>query len=70
MCLFKPMLLALSTVALCACTTPAPQASLPKSPKSPNPPEMLMRSPLALRCLPSPVPLPATTSAVTKTPRN
>lgn len=51
MCPFKPMLLALSTVALCACTTLPPPVSCP------SPPEMLMRPPQALRSLPSPEPL-------------
>lgn len=41
MCPFRPMLLALSTVALCACTTLPPQVTCP------SPPEMLMRPPQA-----------------------
>ena len=64
MCPFKPMLLALSTVALCACTTLPPPVSCP------SPPEMLMRPPQALRSLPSPEPLPPTTRPATKTPSN
>jgi hypothetical protein len=48
MCPLKPMLLALSTVALCACTT------LPPPVTCPNPPEMLMQPPQELRSLPSP----------------
>jgi len=59
---FKPMLLALSTVALCACTT------LPPPVNCPSPPEMLMRPPQALRSLPSPEPLPPTTRPATRTP--
>jgi len=61
---FKPMLLALSTVALCACTT------LPQPVNCPSPPEMLMRPPQALRSLPSPEPLLPTTRPATKTPSN
>jgi len=64
MCPFKPTLFALSTVALCACTTLPPPVSCP------SPPEMLMRPPQALRSLPSPEPLPPTTRPVTKTPSN
>ena len=58
----KPTLLALSTVALCACTTLPPQASCPP------PPEILMRPPQALRSLPSPEPSPPTTRPVTRQP--
>ncbi len=61
---YKPMLLALSTVALCACTTLPPQVECP------SPPEMLMRPPQALRSLPSLEPLPPTTKPATKTPSN
>ncbi len=63
-CPFKPMLLALSTVALCACTTLPPPVSCP------SPPEMLMRPPQTLRSLPSPEPLPPTTRPATRTPSN
>jgi len=64
MCPFKPTLLALSTVALCACTT------LPQPVSCPSPPEMLMRPPQTLRSLPSPEPLPPTTRPATRTPSN
>ena len=64
MCPFKPMLLALSTVALCACTT------LPQPVSCPSPPEILMRPPQALRSLPSPEPLLPTTRPVTRTLSN
>ena len=62
MCPFKPMLLAVSTVALSACTT------LPPSVNCPIPPEMLMRPPQALRTLPPPESLPSATRLATKTP--
>lgn len=62
MYLFKSMLLALSTVALYACTPPPVNC--------PSPSEMLMRPPQALRSLPSPEPLQPTTRPVTKTPTN
>lgn len=61
---FKPMLLALSTVALCACTTLPPPVNCPSTP------EMLMRSPPALRSLPSPEPSPPTTKPATRQPSN
>ncbi len=64
MCPYQPMLLALSTVALCACTT------LPPPVNCPSPPEMLMRPPQALRSLPSPVPLPPTTRPALNPPSN
>ena len=64
MCPFKPMLLALSTVVLCACTTLPPQVNYP------SPPEMLMRPPQELRSLLSPEPLPPTTKPATRTPSN
>ena len=60
----KPMLLALSTVALSACTT------LPPPVNCPNPPEILMRPPQALRSLPSPEQLPPTTKPATRTSSN
>ena len=60
----QAVLLALSTVALCACTTLPPPVSCP------SPPEMLMRPPQALRSLPSPEPSQATTSPAMKTPSN
>ena len=63
MCPFKPMLIALSTVALCACTTLPPVSC-------PTPPEMLMRPPLKLRSLTLPEPLPPTSKPATRTPSN
>ena len=47
----KPMLLALSAMALSACTT------LPQPVNCPPPPEILMRPPKVLRSLPLPEPL-------------
>ena len=64
MCPFRPMLLALSTGALCGCTT------LPPPVNCPSPPEMLMRPPQALRSLPSAEPLPPTTRPATRMPSN
>ena len=60
----KLMLLVCCLVALSACTTLPPQVIFP------NPPEALMRPPLELRSLQSPVRLPTTTSDATKTPSN
>jgi hypothetical protein len=60
----KPMLLALCTVALSACTTLPPPVSCP------SPPEMLMRPPKDLRSLPLPPPSSPTTKPAMKTPSN
>ncbi len=57
---YKRMLLALSTVALCACTT------LPPAVHCPTPPEILMRPPQALRSLPSQQLSPPTTRPATR----